>query len=221
MPSLMLIAVVAAPGAAAMLFVWFRYGKPEPSILVNGLLAGLVAITASCAFVSTISAVIVGAIAGVLVVASAVFIEQVLKVDDPVCAISVRGTCGVWGILALRLSADGTYGNGLNGVPGPVRGLLYGDFGQLAAQGIGALTCIVFVFGSFYVFSKLMDLWIGNRVLADVEFEGLDMSEMGAVGCPDFALASDMRSADPPTAKPLFRGVWHPPVRLNRRVPSL
>jgi len=91
MPSLRLIAVVAAPGAAAMLFVWFRYGKPEPSILVNGLLEGLVASTASCAFVSTISAVIVGAIAGVLVVASVVFIEQVLKVDDPgLCHLRAR-----------------------------------------------------------------------------------------------------------------------------------
>jgi Amt family ammonium transporter len=197
----------AAGAFSAMLFVWFRYGKPEPSILANGLLAGLVAITASCAFVSTISAVIIGAIAGVLVVASVVFIEQVLKVDDPVGAISVHGTCGVWGILALGLFADGTYGNGLNGVSGPVSGLLYGDFGQLVAQGIGALTCIVFVFGSFYVFFKLMDLWIGNRVSADVEFEGLDISEMGAVGYPDFALASDMRSAGPPTAQTLFRGV--------------
>ena len=188
----------AAGAFSAMLYVWLRYGKPEPSILANGMLAGLVAITASCAFVTSVAAVIIGAIAGILVVASVVFIERVLKVDDPVGAISVHGTCGLWGILALGIFADGTYGDGLNGVPGPVRGLLYGDFSQLTAQAIGALVCIVFVFGSFYGFFKFMDRWIGNRVSPSVEFEGLDISEMGAVGYPDFALAPDMRSAGSP-----------------------
>ncbi len=197
----------AAGAFSAMLYVWRRYGKPEPSIMANGMLAGLVGITASCAYVSSLSAVIVGAIAGVLVVASVVFVERVLKVDDPVGAVSVHGVCGVWGVLALGLFADGTYGYGLNGVAGPVRGLFYGDFSQLAAQSIGAVTCTLFVFGSFYIFFRLMDRWIGNRVSAEVEFEGLDISEMGAVGYPDFAIAPEIHSVGQPSQKASFRAV--------------
>jgi ammonium transporter, Amt family len=185
----------AAGAFSAMIYVWRRYGKPEPSILTNGMLAGLVAITASCAFVSTISAVIIGAIAGVLVVMAVMFVEKALKIDDPVGAISVHGICGLWGILALGLFADGTYGDGLNGVAGPVRGLFYGDSSQLIAQMIGALTCIVFVFASFYGFFKIVDKWIGNRVAPAVEIEGLDVSEMGAVSYPEFALTPESRSS--------------------------
>jgi Amt family ammonium transporter len=195
----------AAGAFSAMLYVWLRYGKPEPSIMANGLLAGLVAITAPCAFVNCISAVIIGTLAGILVATSVIFVERVLKVDDPVGAISVHGTCGLWGVLALGLFADGTYGDGLNGIPGPVRGLFYGDFSQLVAQTIGALACILFVFGSFYAFFKAMDIWIGNRVSRDVEFEGLDISEMGAVGYPDFALAPEIRSSSQPTPGASFR----------------
>jgi ammonium transporter, Amt family len=187
----------AAGAFSAMLYVWIRYKKPEPSILANGMLAGLVAITASCAFVSAISAVIIGAIAGLLVVFAVVFIEGKLKVDDPVGAISVHGVCGTWGVLAVGLFADGSYGNGLNGVAGPVRGLFYGDSSQLIAQMIGTLTCMVFVFISFYVFFRVLDKWIGNRVAPEVEYEGLDMSEMGTVSYPDFALAPETRSSRP------------------------
>jgi ammonium transporter, Amt family len=185
----------AAGAFSAMLYVWIRYGKPEPSILTNGMLAGLVAITASCAFVNAMCAVIIGAIAGILVVISVIFIERALKVDDPVGAVSVHGVCGFWGILALGLFADGTYGNGLNGVAGPVRGLLYGDSSQLIAQIIGAFTCILFVFASFYIFFKILDKCIGNRVSPKVEMEGLDISEMGAVSYPDFTLAPETHYA--------------------------
>jgi ammonium transporter, Amt family len=195
----------AAGAFSAMATVWLRYGKPEPSILTNGMLAGLVSITASCAFVNSICAVIIGAIAGILVVASVVFIERALKVDDPVGAISVHGICGLWGILALGIFADGTYGDGLNGISGPVRGLLYGDFSQLAAQSVGAVTCIVFVFSAFYGFFKLIDVWIGNRVSANVEYEGLDISEMGAVGYPEFAITSDIHSDTRSSARSTFR----------------
>jgi len=197
----------AAGAFSAMLYVWLRYGKPEPSIMANGLLAGLVAITAPCAFVNCTAAVIIGALAGILVVTSVIFIERVLKVDDPVGAISVHGTCGLWGVLALGLFANGTYGDGLNGIPGPVRGLLYGDFSQLAAQIIGAGACILFVFSAFYGFFKLMDRWIGNRVSPEVEFEGLDISEMGAVGYPDFEIVPEIHSSGHPTSKTSFRAV--------------
>jgi ammonium transporter, Amt family len=177
--------LASATGAlAAMFYVWMRYGKPDPSMLVNGMLAGLVAITAPCAFVSSGAAALIGAVAGVLVVWAVSFVERTLKVDDPVGAIAVHMFNGVWGVVALGLFADGTYGDGLNGVPGTVRGLFYGDASQLTAEIIGVVACFAFAFPSFYLFFKLLGATIGNRVPADVEIEGLDMAEMGVLGYP-------------------------------------
>ncbi len=102
----------AAGAFSAALFVWIRYGKPDPTWLANGMLAGLVAITAPCAFVGAPAAVLIGAIAGVLVILSANFLENTLKVDDPVGAASVHGACGLWGALSVGLFADGSYGDG-------------------------------------------------------------------------------------------------------------
>ncbi len=184
----------AAGAFAAMVYVWNRYGKPDPSMLANGMLAGLVAITAPCAFVNSVSAVIIGAVAGILVVLSVYFIEQQLKIDDPVGAISVHGVCGAWGVLSLGLFADGVYGDGWNGVAGTVKGLFYGDASQFAAQCVGTLACIVWVFVTFYIFFKIVDVLIGNRVSAEVEIEGLDMAEMGAMGYPDFVLEKGERA---------------------------
>ena len=178
----------SAGAFTAMLYVWLRMGKPDPSLLANGMLAGLVAITAPCAFVNSLSAVTIGGIAGVLVVMSVFFVERTLKVDDPVGAISVHGVCGAFGVLSVGLFADGSYGDGLNGVAGGVRGLFYGDATQLAAEAIGLLTCFLFVFASFYAFFKVVELTLGNRVSAEAELEGLDMPEMGAMGYPDFVL---------------------------------
>jgi Amt family ammonium transporter len=178
----------AAGAFTAMLYVWFKYGKPDPSMLANGMLAGLVAITAPCAFVNSVSAVLIGGIAGVLVVVSVFFIERTLKIDDPVGAISVHGVNGAWGVLSLGLFADGAYGDGWNGVPGTVKGLFYGDASQFFAECIGVVTCFVFVFVSFYLFFKLVEVTMGNRVPADVEIEGLDIPEMGALAYPDFVL---------------------------------
>jgi len=180
----------AAGAFAAMLYVWTRYGKPDPSMMANGMLAGLVAITAPCAFVNSVSAVVIGLIAGVLVVASVFFVERTLKVDDPVGAVSVHGVCGAWGVLSLGLFADGTYGDGWNGVPGTVKGLLYGDASQFGAQCIGTLTCIVFIFVTFYAFFTLVEKTMGNRVSAHDEIQGLDLPEMGVPGYPEFSLRS-------------------------------
>ena len=110
----------------------------------NGLLAGLVAITAPSGFVSTAGACIIGLVAGVLVCLSCSFVENVMKVDDPVGAISVHGTNGLWGVLSVGLFADGTsnYGGSWNGVTGTVTGLFYGDASQLAAQLVGISTLI-------------------------------------------------------------------------------
>ena len=190
----------AAGAFSAMLYVWLRYGKPDPSMLANGMLAGLVAITAPCAFVNSVSAVIIGLIAGVLVVVSVFFIEQRLKIDDPVGAISVHGVNGAWGVLSLGLFADGVYGEGFNGVPGAVRGLFYGDASQFLAEAIGTMTCIAFVFTSFYFFFKLVDVLIGNRVPANVELAGLDLPEMGALGYPDFVINPGGAEGVAPTA---------------------
>jgi len=111
-----------------------------------------------------------------------------LKVDDPVGAVSVHGVCGAWGVLSLGLFADGVYGDGWNGVPGTVRGLFYGDASQFAAECVGVVTCFVFVFTAFYIFFKVVDVLMGNRVSAEVELEGLDIPEMGALAYPDFVL---------------------------------
>ncbi|MGA1790398.1 MAG: ammonium transporter [bacterium] len=176
----------AAGSISAMLYMWYTTGKPDPSMTANGMLAGLVAITAPCAFVNSVSAFIIGAIAGILVIWSVYFIERVLKVDDPVGAVSVHGINGMWGCLALGLFADGRYGAGWNGVEGAVRGLFYGNPSQLAAQFIGCIVCFGFVFVSFYSFFKISDLLMGIRVSRESEINGLDLPEVGCLAYPDF-----------------------------------
>lgn len=178
----------AIGGLVAMFYMWIKYGKPDPSMTCNGALAGLVAITAPCAFCNAISAFIIGAVAGVLVCISVPFVENKLKIDDPVGAISVHCVNGVWGVIALGLFADGTYGDSLNGVAGGVRGLFYGDAGQFAAQLITVAVLIVWGFGLSYCWFKLLDKVWGIRVKPEVEIEGLDREEMGAIGYPDFVL---------------------------------
>src|SRR5438132_302059 len=176
----------------AMLYMWMRYGKPDASMTGNGLLAGLVAITAPSGFVNTVGAVIIGLIAGVLVCLSVEFLERVMKIDDPVGATSVHGTCGLWGVLCVGLFADGTsnYGGSWNGVDGSVTGLFYGDAGQFVAQLIGVCTRVGVIFTLSYVFNAFIDFFVGQRVSVDVELEGLDLPEMGALGYPEFQLVT-------------------------------
>lgn len=174
----------------AMIIMWLKFGKPDPSMMCNGMLAGLVAITAPCAFVTALSAVIIGCIAGPLVVGSVFFVERVLKIDDPVGAISVHGACGAWGVLSLGLFADGTYGDGWNGVPGTVKGLFYGDPSQFTAQCIGTLTCFIVVYILAYIVFKLIEMVFGNRVSPEAELQGLDIPEMGCFGYPEFNLTT-------------------------------
>jgi ammonium transporter, Amt family len=179
--------IASASGALfATLFMMWKFKKPDPSMMANGMLAGLVAITAPCAFVNSYSAFIIGAIAGILVVLAVFFIDQKLKVDDPVGAVAVHGVNGLWGVLSLGLFADGAYGDGWNGVSGTVRGLFYGDPGQFVAQLIGSVTCIVFVFVTMYGFFKIQDKFFGGiRVSSKDEVAGLDMPEMGVLGYDD------------------------------------
>ncbi len=178
----------AAGATSSMIYMWMRYGNPDISMMCNGMLAGLVAITAPCAFVTAPSAVLIGAIAGILVCLSVFFVERTLKVDDPVGAFSVHGVNGAWGVLSLGLLADGTYGDGFNGVQGTVKGLFYGDASQFIAQCIGTLTNVVYVFVVAYVFFKILDMVIGLRVSPEVELEGLDQSEVAVTAYPEFQL---------------------------------
>src|SRR5207237_3535382 len=149
----------------ALLFMWSLKGKPDPSITGNGLLAGLVAITAPSGFVSPVNSCIIGLIAGVLVCLSVAFIENRLKLDDPVGAISVHGVNGLWGVLAVGLFADGTsnYGGSWNGVAGSVTGLFYGDASQLAAQLVGISTLMRVIFTLSFAIHMVLDYVIVHR----------------------------------------------------------
>ena len=205
--------LASASGAvAAALVVWKMTGKPDPSMMCNGMLAGLVAITSPCAFCTPTGGVIIGAVAGVLVVYSALFFDKI-GVDDPVGAISVHGTCGVWGLISVGLLSDGSYGQGWNGVGAAtdalgVTGLFYGthDIHQLIAQiveiGVGLTWNIVVGGAIFWILGKT----VGNRVSPEVEIAGLDIPEMGAAGYPEFVPTKTPESLTPEELAPIRAG---------------
>jgi Amt family ammonium transporter len=208
--------MLASATAAFATYLWMvgpRKMKPDPSMLCNGMLAGLVAITAPCAFVTSMSACIIGIVAGIVVVESVFFFDRVLKVDDCVGAISVHGTNGLWGILALGLFADGTYGQGWNGthifklasgaletiadvttapkdaVEQGVTGLFYGNPNQFWAECIGGVACFVYLaLISMLVFKVTGALIGGIRVSPETELEGVDIPEMGVLGYSGFQM---------------------------------
>ncbi|MGH2412399.1 MAG: ammonium transporter, partial [Microcystaceae cyanobacterium] len=183
------VTMLASAGGAltAALYMIFRVGKPDPTMVANGMLAGLVGITAPSGFVGATAGFIIGVIAGVLVCISVEKLDR-LRIDDPVGAISVHGVCGLWGVIAVGLFADGSafYGGAWNGVTGSVKGLFYGDGSQLVAQIIGCIVLIVWAFGLSYVFFKLLNRLVGMRVPPEVELEGLDIEETGVLAYPDF-----------------------------------
>lgn len=178
----------ASGGLAAMAYMYVLTKKWDPSMTINGFLAGMVAITAPCAFVNPVAAFFIGLVAGILVIQAAFFVERNLKIDDPVGAIAVHGVNGAWGVLSLGLLADGTYGDGLNGIAGNVKGLFYGDPKQFLAQVIGTGTNFIWVFGTFYAFFKICDKIWGIRVAQEVEVEGLDIPETGVLAYNDFTV---------------------------------
>ena len=185
---------------ATMTYLMATGKKPDPSMLLNGMLAGLVAITAPCAFVETWAACAIGAIAGVLVVWAVTFWDNA-GVDDPVGAISVHGVNGLFGVIAVGIFASGKYGAGWNGVvrdemvkkfgSDGVRGILYGDASQLWAQLINAAVVAVFGFTMAWVWFKVSNLITPIRVSAEIEMKGLDYPEMGAVGYAGFVTEAD------------------------------
>ena len=166
--------LAAAAGAVmAMIVSWIKYGKADVSMTLNGALAGLVGITAGTANVGNLSAVIIGAIAGMIVIYSVEFFDR-LQIDDPVGAVSVHGVCGAFGTLAVGIFAtDG--------------GLLFGGgISLLITQLIGVVTVFFWAFGLGFVLFKAIDALIGLRVTEEDEIEGLDFSEHGAESYPDF-----------------------------------
>jgi ammonium transporter, Amt family len=170
----------------------YKYGKPDISMSCNGMLAGLVAITAGCAFVAPWAAVIIGAVAGVLVVYSVEFWDR-RHIDDPCGAISVHGVNGAWGVLAVGLFADGTYparGVGWNGVSGGVTGLFYGDAGQLGVQLFHVVVGFVWAWGITWIIFSIAKRFIQLRVSPEAEIEGLDVPEFGVLAYPDFVITS-------------------------------
>jgi len=180
--------------AAALTFWYMRFGKPDISMACNGMLAGLVAITAPCAFVSPLSAMLIGVLAGILVCVGVLLNDRVFKIDDPCGAISVHGYCGTLGGICVGLFADGTYGAGWNGVGAStylgvagqgVTGLLYGDKTQFMVQLIGAAVNFVWAFGSAFVIFKIVNAVKSMRVSPEVELEGLDVPEFGGLAYPD------------------------------------
>ena len=183
----------------AMLYCMKRMGKPDPGMMVNGMLAGLVAITAPCAFVDSIGACIIGIVSGILVVESVFFWDK-KGIDDPVGAISVHGINGAWGCLALGLFADGAYGEGWNGTPGKVVGLFYGGgWGQLLAQTIGVVSCFIITGLLSLIVYKVVSLLTGGtqRPTEAIEIEGSDIPEMGVHGYHGFVMDKESETPHP------------------------
>lgn len=182
----------AAATLVTMLFTWVRYGKPDVSMTLNGSLAGLVGITAGCDAVSPVGAAIIGVICGILVVLAIEFFDKVLKIDDPVGAISVHGVCGATGTILLGLfSLD--------------EGLLYGHGAHfLGVQVLGVVTVIAWVAVTMLIIFKLLQKTIGLRVTPAEEIAGLDITEHGLVSSyADFMSVHHSVYEDEETTEPV------------------
>ncbi|HEY3096703.1 MAG TPA: ammonium transporter [Acidimicrobiia bacterium] len=210
-----------------MLWAYRRMGKPDPGMMANGMLAGLVAITAPCAFVQPWAAAVIGFIAGIIVVISILFLEK-RGIDDPVGATSVHGTCGIWGVLSVGLFASGDYGAGWNlttsgaaAKANGVTGLFYSlDLGgrQLAAQAIGAVVIIFVMGGIAYAFFKIMDALMkgGIRTAPEVEDMGLDRPEMGVLGYADFTTSELVLAGEEPSQDKVLAHAESPDPTIGR-----
>lgn len=184
-------------GALSSLAVaWWKFGKPDIGMTLNGTLAGLVAITSPCATITPLGAVIVGALAGVLVVFAVLFFDRI-KIDDPVGAISVHGVCGAFGTLAAALFHENLF-----------LGKPYDLLGQLATQALGVAVAFAWTFPLCFLMFKTIAKTVGLRVSAEEELAGLDLGEHGANAYPDFApavgvggisiAAGELRSSEAP-----------------------
>ncbi len=194
--SIALIAVTTALAGAAgsvstLYYTWMRFGKPDVGMTLNGCLAGLVAITAPCANVSPLSAVIIGLIAGVLVTESVLMFDRI-GVDDPVGAVSVHGVCGAWGTLAAALFNAGGF-----------------SLAQLGVQALGVAAAFVWGFGASYALWRLLKAVMGVRLTAEEELTGCDFSEHGLSAYPEF-LFPDIVTPSAPTGTGPSKGASIP-----------
>ncbi|MEZ2240904.1 ammonium transporter [Microcoleus sp.] len=179
-------------GVAATITAWLYLGKPDLSMVINGILAGLVGITAGCAYINIPNAAIIGTIAGILVVFAVTFFDN-LKIDDPVGATSVHLVCGIWGTLAVGLFADGP----TTGIytAGPKAGLLVGGgFDQLIPQLIGIISVGGMTVLLSTIFWYALKVLLGIRVSAAEEAEGLDIGEHGMEAYSGFVKEADFGS---------------------------
>ncbi len=193
--------LAASAGAVlAMITSWIKFGKPEVGMSLNGALAGLVAITSPCATVTPMSAVVIGAAAGVLVVLSVLFFDRI-RIDDPVGAVSVHGVCGAWGTLAAGIFNIGGTSAKIIGV-------------QLL--GIGA--CFAWTFVTAFIMFKLIAMTVGLRVSPEEELKGLDLVEHGGNAYPDFGVISHGGMATVAFAP--VTGMQENPARLRNLKPA-
>ena len=169
--------LAGSAGATAAIYVTLLMtGKADIEMAANGALAGLVGITAGCAYVDPWAAVVIGLIAGIIMIFGVRFVKNILKADDPVGAVTVHGICGAWGLLAVGIFASGH---------NDVTGLVVGNAAQLLPQIVGILAAIVWGFGGGYILFKILDLTMGLRVDEQEEEEGLDEHEHGTVAYPE------------------------------------
>ena len=179
--------LAGAAGATAAIYVTLaRTGKADIEMACNGALAGLVGITAPSAYVDPWAAVVIGLIAGVLMIGGVSFVKNILKVDDPVGAVTVHGICGAWGLLAVALFAAGN---------NDVSGLVKGDASLLVPQIVGILVAIAWGFGTGFILFKGLDLAMGLRASPEEEEEGLDMPEHGALAYPELQVLGETSGA--------------------------
>ncbi|WP_309398072.1 ammonium transporter [Cerasicoccus maritimus] len=183
----------AAGTCGATVTTWAKFGKPDLSMAINGCLAGLVSITAPCASVSPLSSVIIGAIGGVIVVLSVLFVERSLKIDDPVGAVSVHGVCGAWGTLSIGFFGSSAIDQVFWDADTCIQnGLFYGGgVSQLGIQLLGVAAVFAFTFICSYGMFFAIDKMVGLRVTAEEELEGLDLGEHGNEAYADFQQYAD------------------------------
>jgi Amt family ammonium transporter len=170
--------LAASAGAIGAMFTsWVHFGKPDMTFVANGVLAGLVGITAPCNTVHPLGALIIGSVAGILVVLSAVILDTTLKIDDPVGAVSVHGTCGIWGVLAA-------------GIPWFAHANSEVTWAQFGVQVVGALALFFWPFITCLILFLILKVTVGLRVSAEEEIAGLDVGEHGNIAYPDFVTAA-------------------------------
>ncbi|MDK2825772.1 ammonium transporter [Methanolobus vulcani] len=195
--SMVIVNTFLAAGAGAimvMIITWIKTGKPDPSLTANGLLAGLVAITAPCGSVTNWASVVIGLVAGIVVYAGVMFNENTLKLDDPVGAVAVHGYCGTWGLLAVGIFALGQ-GDGSMladaAYTAAGAGLIYGGTQQFMIQVVGAILSIVWAFVISFIIFKILDAVVGLRVSEEHEIAGLDVVEHGISAYPEFMILKE------------------------------